>query len=103
MAGGIILFPAVVLEEGYGWGERGQGGTGAAGWEDDGDGGWCWAFRQMLCWGSGILGLSKASVALSPTEPSVAPCGPSWQGLPRSLLGLGPPRSPAALARTLPT
>lgn len=79
----------------------------AVGWEDGEDGGGCWAFRQMLCWGSGVPGLSKVSVLLGPTEPSVAPHGPLWQGLPRSLFSLGPhrdpPRSPAALARTLPT
>lgn len=65
----------------------------AAGRGDGEDGGGCWAFWQMLCWGSGIPGLSKASVLLGPTEPSAAPQGPPQ----------GPPGSPPALARTLPT
>lgn len=94
MAGGTVLFPAAVLEDGYGWGERGQGGMGAGRCEDGEDRGGCWTFWQVLCWGSGVPGLSEMSVLLSPTEPSVGAHGPPWQGLLTLLISLGPPRDP---------
>lgn len=91
MAGGTVLFPVAVLEDGYGWGERGQGGMGAGRCED---GRGCWTFWQVLCWDSSVPGLSKVSVLLSPTEASVGPHGPPWQGLLTLLINLGPLRDP---------
>ena len=50
----------------------------------------------------GLLGLSKASVLLGPTEPLAAPRGPSWQGLPRLLVSPGPHRDPLGAPQPSP-